>query len=68
MRGRWSANPVATYRRLTAPDFWENSKPSAQKTIPAWMTFDDAWVDEVRRGIKACSVFVWIPLFCEPIP
>lgn len=27
------------------------------------MTFDDAWVDEVRRGFKACSVFVWIPLY-----
>jgi len=27
------------------------------------MTFDDNWVDEVRRGIKACSVFCWFPLY-----
>ena len=27
------------------------------------MTFDDAWVDEVRRGFKACTVFVWTPIF-----
>ncbi len=27
------------------------------------MTFDDAWVDEVRRGFKACTVFVWYPIF-----
>jgi hypothetical protein len=28
------------------------------------MTFDDKWVEEVRRGFKACSVFVWFPLYC----
>lgn len=44
--------------------FWEDVKPShlgADK--PAWMTFDDAWVDEVRRGFKACTVFLWYPLY-----
>jgi POT family proton-dependent oligopeptide transporter len=29
------------------------------------MTFDDAWVDEVRRGLMACGVFLWYPLYCE---
>lgn len=29
------------------------------------MTFDDQWVDQVRRGFKACSVFLWYPLYCE---
>ena len=28
------------------------------------MTFDDAWVDEVSRGFKACKVFLWYPLYC----
>ena len=28
------------------------------------MTFDDQWVDEVQRGIKACGVFCWFPLYC----
>jgi len=27
------------------------------------VTFDDAWVDEVRRGFAACSVFLWFPLY-----
>ncbi|KAL0567160.1 hypothetical protein V5O48_014835 [Marasmius crinis-equi] len=62
-KGKFSLNPVQTYRNMTADDFWENAKPSRQQTIPKWMTFDDAWVDEVRRGIKACSVFVWYPIF-----
>lgn len=30
---------------------------------PAWMNFDDAWVDEVRRGLLACKVFLWYPLY-----
>jgi POT family proton-dependent oligopeptide transporter len=47
--------------------FWDRIKPSALRasgeTVPAWMTFDDAWVDEVKRGILACKVFVWYPLY-----
>jgi len=35
---------------------------------PAWMNFDDAWVDEVRRGLLACKVFLWYPLYCNPAP
>jgi POT family proton-dependent oligopeptide transporter len=27
------------------------------------MTFDDQWVDEVKRGFAACSVFCWYPLY-----
>ncbi|KAF5310115.1 hypothetical protein D9619_010184 [Psilocybe cf. subviscida] len=27
------------------------------------MTFDDQWVDEVKRGVKACSVFAWFPIY-----
>lgn len=30
---------------------------------PVWMTYDDAWVDEVRRGLLACKVFLFLPLF-----
>lgn len=63
-RGRWSWNPAKTIKNLTAADFWENAKPSKQVgEKPRWMTFDDQWVDEVRRGFKACGVFVWFPLY-----
>lgn len=66
-RGRWSLNPVKCYKQLTAADFWENAKPSKipLEQRPKWMTFDDQWVDEVRRGLKACSVFCWYPVYCK---
>jgi proton-dependent oligopeptide transporter, POT family len=31
---------------------WEVAKPSKVQNKPKWMTFDDAWVDQVRRGLK----------------
>ncbi|KAF9004369.1 POT family-domain-containing protein [Cyathus striatus] len=62
-RGRWSWNPVKCIRQLTADDFWENAKPSKQVEKPRWMTFDDNWVDELNRGLKACGVFLWYPIY-----
>jgi POT family proton-dependent oligopeptide transporter len=65
-RGKWTLNPVSLYKNLKRDDFWEAVKPSnipdSQK--PKWMTFDDKWVEEVRRGFKACSVFMWYPIYC----
>jgi POT family proton-dependent oligopeptide transporter len=66
-KGKWSWNPVTTVRNMSAPSFWEDAKPSKQVNRPAWMTFDDSWVDEVQTGLKACSVFLWFPLYCKPI-
>ncbi|KAJ4379541.1 hypothetical protein N0V86_004722 [Didymella sp. IMI 355093] len=66
MRGRWSINPVRTWKNLSSPNLWDGAKPSNLDTKPTWMTFDDAWVDEVRRGIKACQVFLWLPIFWLP--
>lgn len=65
-KGRWHWNPVRTFRELTADDFWESAKPSRfhGEAKPAWMTFDDQWVDEVKRGFKASSVFLWFPIYC----
>ncbi|KAJ7469685.1 peptide transporter PTR2A [Mycena latifolia] len=64
-KGRWSANPLRTYRNLTVPDFWDAAKPSRVRPAarPVWMTFDDRWVDEVQRGLKACAVFAWFPVY-----
>ncbi|KAI5241393.1 PTR2-domain-containing protein [Aureobasidium subglaciale] len=44
---------------------WNVAKPSnvPVESRPAWMTYDDAWVEEVKRGIKACKVFLFLPLF-----
>ncbi|KAH7018308.1 POT family protein [Microdochium trichocladiopsis] len=45
--------------------FWDAVKPSniPEAERPEWMTFDDVWVEEVRRGFKACLVFVWLPVW-----
>ena len=69
----WSWNPITTYRRMRADGFWEAAKPSVylrndgvgKVARPDWMTWDDVWVEEVRRGFKACEVFVWYPIYCE---
>lgn len=63
-KGSWSINPVRTYKNLTTADFWESAKPSRQSgALPAWMTFDDVWVDELRRAVKACQVFLFFPIY-----
>ena len=66
MKGRWSANPIKLIKNTNVPDFWDSAKPSRfqGESRPSWMTFDDQWVLEVRRGIKACAVFCWYPIFC----
>jgi len=52
------------HKRIGKADFWERVKPSVVgANKPSWMTFDDAWVDEVARGVKACSVFAFYPLW-----
>lgn len=48
---------------MTHPDFWNRVKPSKFANKPDWMTFDDAWVDEVHRGLRACGVFLWLPVY-----
>ncbi|KFA68925.1 hypothetical protein S40285_05424 [Stachybotrys chlorohalonatus IBT 40285] len=59
---------MATYVRKRSSGWkmdWEVAKPSriAIAERPTWMTYDDAWVDEVRRGLMACKVFLFLPIF-----
>lgn len=56
MKGHWFSPKSFT---------WDVARPSnvAPDARPKWMTYDDAWVDEVRRGLKACKVFCFLPLF-----
>lgn len=67
LKGRFTLNPVRWFTPNPKSDeLWNRAKPSYQQgEKPAWMTFDDEWVDEVRRGLKACRVFLWYPLYCE---
>jgi POT family proton-dependent oligopeptide transporter len=64
-KGRWHILPWVTYRNMHDGTFWSKVKPSsfAPGTKPKWMTFDDAWVDEVARGFMACKVFLWYPIY-----
>ncbi len=56
MKGKWF-----TWGTFT----WDVVRPSnvPVEQRPSWMTYDDAWVDEVRRGLLACKVFLFLPLF-----
>ncbi|KAI8942605.1 hypothetical protein NX059_000659 [Plenodomus lindquistii] len=63
-KGKWSVNPVQTRKNFKSERFWEDVKPSHLGTNkPGWMQFDDAWVDQVARGLRATSCFTWIPLY-----
>ena len=54
---------LTTGARQQEIGFWDRVKPSNVAEKPSWMTFDDAWVDEVRRGLQACKVFLWYPIY-----
>jgi len=63
-RGKWSINPIRTFKNMSASGFWDAAKPSnVVGPRPSWMTYDDKWVDEVARGFAACGVFCWYPLY-----
>lgn len=59
----WKRSPSKLLLGRRDNDFWERAKPSNVQEKPTWMTFDDAWVDQVRRGLKACTVFLWMPMY-----
>lgn len=61
MQGVWSFNFAKMSRNFN----WDKVRPSKipASERPAWMTYDDAWVDEVRRGLKACKVLCFLPIF-----
>jgi POT family proton-dependent oligopeptide transporter len=45
-------------RNINKDFFWNDIRPSQLEDKPSWMTFDDAWVDQVKRGLLACGVFL----------
>lgn len=60
----------AIKHRKETPDgkfSWDVAKPSKIANKPTWMTFDDEWVDQVRRGLKACYVFAFLPIYWLPV-
>jgi POT family proton-dependent oligopeptide transporter len=49
---------------LFGPRNWDNAKPGRREgPRPEWMRFDDEWVDEVKRALSACKVFLFYPVY-----
>jgi len=68
-KGHVSWNPVKSWKALGSHEFFERAKPSRvlreKGRLEPWMSYDDNWIDEVRRGFSACAVFAWLPIYCE---
>lgn len=68
MKGTWSSNPLRMWRNWTGREFWMRAKPenvvAAHGGVsPSWLTWDSEYVEEVKRGLKACQVFMFYPLY-----
>ncbi|KAL1759598.1 proton-dependent oligopeptide transporter family [Schizophyllum commune] len=62
---KMSWNIARTFRDIRQPGFWDPAKPSSyeQGQVPSNITWDDQFVDEVDRTVKACQVFCALPFF-----
>ncbi|KAJ9098571.1 hypothetical protein QFC20_005913 [Naganishia adeliensis] len=59
-RGTLSLNPKV----LLGPRNWDAIKPShVDGEKPTWLRWDDAWVDELKRAVSACKVFLFYPIY-----
>ncbi|KAJ7752199.1 peptide/h+ symporter protein [Mycena maculata] len=65
LAARWSWNPIAAWRNMVQPGFWDPAKPSSYKAkqIPSRITWDDEFVGEVHRTLEACKVFLFFPIY-----
>ncbi|TCD69597.1 hypothetical protein EIP91_007019 [Steccherinum ochraceum] len=61
----WSPNPIRTIRNIRQPNFWDPAKPSyyAGRALPPKMDWDEEFVGEVDRTLKACRVFLFFPFY-----
>ncbi|KAF8921380.1 POT family-domain-containing protein [Mucidula mucida] len=60
-----SWNPRQTVKQFRAPGFWDVARPSSYRDgeLPSRITWDDQFVGEVVRTLKACQVFTALPFF-----
>jgi proton-dependent oligopeptide transporter, POT family len=65
MAPHWSLNVVGMVKSAKQPGFWDAAKPSHYKdgNKPAVITWDDEFVGEVERSLKACAVFLFFPFY-----
>lgn len=63
-KGHWTWNLKKMGRTVE----WDKARPSVVMANsagdrPAWLKWDDAFVDETRRALNACAVFLFFPLY-----
>lgn len=65
IRKNWSWNPVRLLFNAQSNTYWDCVKPSLlpESERKPWMGYEDVWIDELRRGVKACAVFLLFPLY-----
>ena len=67
----WSWNPAQIIRNMRSDAFWDVAKPSSyiQSALPPHITWDDEFVGEVDRALRACQVFLFFPFleFCKDL-
>ncbi|KAF8690955.1 Peptide transporter PTR2A, partial [Rhizoctonia solani] len=69
-KGVWSLNPSETFRRMRDPSKWDRARPghaaqahgNSNVTGEFTPTWDDTFVDEMRRTMHAVKIFVFYPL------
>lgn len=65
LRPAFSFNPVRFVKNIRRHDFWEPAKASYYPPgqVPPSITWDDEFVGEVDRTMKACQVFLFFPFY-----
>jgi proton-dependent oligopeptide transporter, POT family len=66
-QGAWSWNPVILFRNLIGKADWNAARPKLdgviEKSGSRGITWDNDFVDEIRRALYACKVFILYPAF-----
>lgn len=65
IRKNWSWNPRRLVRNAKSGSCWDCAKPSLlpESERKPWMGYEDVWIDELSRGVKACAIFILFPLY-----
>ncbi|GJJ06619.1 hypothetical protein Clacol_000812 [Clathrus columnatus] len=66
-RNVWSLNPITCWRNLRSGADWDSARPAADDDSTTeinkrrYITWDSQFVDEIKRTLLACKVFLTIP-------
>ncbi|GJJ06618.1 hypothetical protein Clacol_000811 [Clathrus columnatus] len=65
----WSLNPVRCWRNLRSGPDWDSARPAVDDDLTTginqkrYITWDSQLVDEIKRTLIACKVFLLYPLY-----